>query len=360
MGRDNGQKQNELLFSLLSGYDFYRITQSNETGWLGTHVQSGNIVRIKAIGKRETPIGAEELLRHRRYIWHTMPQDHYEWPIDLAEYQDQQQMYVQCYIFPLKPYPGFTPIRELLYQEKTSRRLDWRNAEIKEICRNLLKVFSGLHKSGYFYNDFCIDRIFYEPKTRDVFLRFSSGIRLYEQKEEKPEYMEWKPFLNQEASLKAGEQEIVPVKDISIEFAPPYIYDGTEYSGNIDDFSICSMLFRMMIGRMPYEGKGLNSFGEVFDPIRDVDRAAHEYYFEHYHQYPKFIFDPEDNSNSLGPMSENDLPKERWEKLPDKIKEMFQESLADYVQGKGRLYPPEEWLDVLNQLCWNEQKKGWV
>ena len=78
MGRDNGQKQNELLFSLLNGYNFYRITQSNETGWLGTHVQSGNIVRIKAIGKRETPIGAEELLRHRRYIWHTMPQDHYE------------------------------------------------------------------------------------------------------------------------------------------------------------------------------------------------------------------------------------------------------------------------------------------
>ena len=146
----------------------------------------------------------------------------------------------------------------------------------------------------------------------------------------------------------------VSVKDISMEFAPPYIYGGSEYSGNIDYFSICSILFRLMIGRLPYEGKGLNSFGEVFDPIRDVDVAAHEYYFEHYHQYPKFIFDSEDNSNSLGPMSENDLPKERWAELPDKIKEMFQESLSGYVQGKGHLYSPGEWLVALNQSCWDE------
>lgn len=349
-----GQRQCEIEYSLLSGYDFYRVSHGDENAYPGVHVRSDNTVRIKVIGRRKKPMDADEVLRHRRYIWHTMPQEHYEWPIDLIEYQDQQQMYVQCYVFPLKPYPGFTPIRELLYQEKTSRKLDWRNEEIKEICRNLLKVFSDLHENGYFYNDFCIDRIFFDPKTKEIFLRFSPGIRLYEQKAKKPEYMSWDSCGSQKFHLKTGEQEMVSVKDISMEFAPPYIYGGSEYSGNIDYFSICSILFRLMIGRLPYEGKGLNSFGEVFDPIRDVDVAAHEYYFEHYHQYPKFIFDSEDNSNSLGPMSENDLPKERWAELPDKIKEMFQESLSGYVQGKGHLYSPGEWLVALNQSCWDE------
>ena len=59
-------------------------------------------------------------------------------------------------------------------------------------------------------------------------------------------------------------------------------------------------------------------------------------------------------------MSENDLPRDRWENLPDRIKEMFQESLSHYVQGQGKLYSPKEWLKELNHLCWNEQKKGQV
>lgn len=356
--RNAGQKDYKIEYSLLSGYDFYKVSHGEENAYLGVHVRSENIVRIKIIGRRKNPLKHSEILYYRRYIWNTMPQERYEWPIDLIEYRDESQMYVQCYVFPLRPYPKYTPIRELLFQEKTSRRLDWRNEEIKKICRNLLNAFDGLHQNGYFYNDFCIDRIFFEPETKEIFLRFTSGIRFYKQGKEQSKFISYGEDVNKNSHMQIGEQEPVTVKDISIEFAPPYIYSKQEYCENIDYYSISSMIFLLMIGRLPYEGKGLNNFGEVFDPIRDVDPEAHEYYFEHYHQFPKFIFDIEDNSNSLGPMSENDLPKERWAKLPDKIKQMFQETLSYYVQGKGRLYSPKEWLTELNCLCWNEHEEG--
>lgn len=351
-------KEYEIEYSLLSGYNFYKVSHDKEQTYLGIHVQSGSAVRITIIGKTLSPLARHEILWHQKYIWKSMPQEHYEWPIDLIEYQDKNHKFIQCYVFPLKAYPKYIPIRELLYQEKISKRLDWRNEEIKDICRGLLSVFDQLHNNGYYYNDFCIDRIYFEPETKEIFLRYTHAIRAFEQKPREPEYIDY--ITDSDPFRAIGEQEKVNVNEISIEFAPPYIYEGTEYCGNIDDYSIASMLFRLMIGRLPYEGKGLSGFGEVFDPVRDVDVKAHEWYFEHYHQYPKFIFDSDDNSNSLGLMSENDFPRDRWEKLPDRIKEMFQESLSHYVQGQGKLYSPKEWLKELNHLCWNEQKKGQV
>lgn len=331
------EKDTRIEFSLLSGYNFYKLPKKCEMNhsFLGTHIQSKVLVRVTPIGKRNEPITKDCIVWHQNFIFKPMSQEHFEWPIDLIEYINEESKYIQCYVFPLKAYPAFVPIKTLLYQEKNSKVLDWRNKEIQDICKNILAVFSLLHKDGYCYNNFDINRIFYEQSSKCVFLRHTLCIREKESTE----------LLDE-----------IDTDDISKEFAPPYIYKSEKYFGNIDEYSICCLLFRLMIGRLPYEGKGLTSFGEVFDPIRDVDVDAHQYYFQHYHQYPLFIFDANDASNSLGPMSENDLPRERWHELPDKIKDMFQNSLGnmeDVLENNVKLYSPEEWKNELERWCWS-------
>lgn len=321
------EKNSEMEFSLLSGYNFYKTSHTEEEKtYLGIHVQTNTPVRIMQIGITSTPINRKSVQWHQRFIQKVMSQECFEWPIDMIEYQNSEQKYVQCYVFPLKAYPEFISIKNLLYQEKTSKKLDWRNDEIRDIIRNLLKVFSNLHENGFSYNDFDMNRIFFEPKSRKIFLRYNTNILMV---------------------LGGDEKSYIDVQEIAMEFAPSYIYESEKFVGNMDNYSISSLLFRLMIGRMPYEGKGLTSFGEVFDPIRDTDKHVHEYYFEHYHQYPVFIFAQDDDSNSLGPMSENNLPKERWNALPPPIREMFQNSLG-YMQKEQR----EKWYYILHKNGW--------
>lgn len=336
---DNGKGKQavSLEFSLLSGYNLYRTSHGDDAEtYMGVHSITDTPVRIMQIGMTDAPIAQADINWHRKVIEKTMPQEFFEWPIDLLEYQNSEQKYVQCYVFPLRAYPEFVSIKNLLYQDKNSERLDWRNEEIRDIIRNILTVFSDLYANGFSYNDFNMDRIFFDSKTKRIFLRHNHSIRLREEKKM---------------------DKSIDVEQIAIEFAPSYIYEDEEFVGEIDEYSISSLLFRLMIGRLPYEGRGLTAFGDVFDPIRDTDREQymHEDYFKHYHEFPVFIFDLLDEDNSLGPMSENDLPKERWNELPSKIKEMFQNSLG-HMQKEHReklvLYSPGKWLEALDRWCW--------
>ena len=330
---DNGETR--LQFSLISGYNFYKIPAniSGRTTYTGIHIPSGTAVRITNITESDHPVEKEAIRRHQKFMLKPMPQEYFEWPIDLVEICNEAGKYIQSYVFPQKAYPAFTPIKQLLYQEKTSTVLDWRNGMVRDICISILKTFSMLHANGYSYNDFNINRIFYDQKTKNIFLRYTLEMRMDEDME----------------------RPIIP-KKIAMEFAPPYIYKKEEFTGNIDDFSISSLLFRLMIGRLPYEGKGLASFGDVFDPIRDTDSEAHKYYFQHYHEFPHFIFDPDDDSNTLGPMSENDLPKKRWELLTERIKIMFQNTFIDAGTENMKLFSCDEWLKELGRHCWKYTK----
>lgn len=336
------EKDVQIEFSMLSGYNFYKLPkgQIGNKAYLGIHVKSELPVRIVPIAREAGPISGDVVRWHQRFVQKPMTQKYFEWPVDLIEVKNGRWEYILCYVFPLKAYPNMLPIKDLLYQDKNSTVLDWRNKRIRDICRSILKVFSLLHGNGYAYNDFDINRIFYGKSTNQIFLRHTLNIR------------------ETEAD---GPFDSIDTEKIAPEFAPPYIYKKKVFFGEIDNYAICSLLFRLMIGRLPYEGKGLTNFGDVFDPIRDTHGDTHDYYFKHYHQFPHFIFDPDDDCNSLGPMSENDLPKERWKSLPESIRTMFCKSLANFSGTEEKhliLYTPEVWLKELNQACWNDVRRN--
>lgn len=341
-----------LSFSVLEGNNYYKIPRDalerNDQEILsGIHVQSNIPVKIRNIKRNQKTVSdnSERLKWYRKIIWDIMPEEKYEWPIDVIEYGDPNNC-TRAFVFPTKPYPKYIPLKELLYQEKTSAKLDWRNKEIQTIIMNLLDIFSELHKNKFYYNDFDMNKIFYHPESQQIFLRYTTNLRIWQGRIAKPGVVKVK-------EVEFGNPDLVKVEDLAVEFLPPYLNGKKFYTGNIDEYCITSLLFYLMIGRMPYEGKALTAFGEIFDPNRDIDESLHRDYFEHYHNYPVFIFDIENDSNSLGPMWKNDLPRERWSNLSDEVKEMFQKSLGNLAperRSECRFYSLDDWMEALNKL----------
>lgn len=258
----------------------------------------------------DTPISACKAAWFDAIIEEPAPSAFFEWPQDLIEVA-RGNGYVGYLVYRNRAYRNMRPIRELLYQPSMSKVLDWRDPFILTVSRNFLTAMAALHNSGYIYNDFNMDHILYDPHTGAVFLKFTHSLR------------------------KSGSKtpyDVVDSAAIAPEFAPPYVYNTDVYRGflskNTDCYQMVALLFRMWIGRLPYEGRDLMSYGTVFDPEFDTDENAHKYYFQQYHKYPHFIFDEKDTTNALSSTADHDLPKERWHALPEDVKQMFQKVLC--------------------------------
>ncbi len=337
------QNSRHVEFSAISGYNFYRLPQREqpEGSVPALHGPSKTAVTLARVAEGSAADIARQLEAHLPFLYRPVSSPSFEWPLDLVESQRPDGRRVLYGVFPRRGFPGYAPIRQILYQRKDSPALDWRNPETTRLCRSLLTELAALDRAGYIYRDFNIDRILCEKQTGRVIFRYTPQIR-------------------QKGNL-GGERDVDP-RQIAVEFAPPYLF-GREFQGSLppqgDYYSTAAILFRLMIGRLPYEGRGLSSFGDVFEPTRDVDALQHQNYFQHYHQYPVFIFDETDDSNRLGPMEENDLPRERWEKLPQRLKAMFRQSLcresAERLSTK-RLYSPSQWLEACENCCWNKKE----
>lgn len=338
-------KCTNIEFSTISGYNYYLLPEDQSPGQVITalHVPSDTQVYLVPIQVQDAFISPQQVQWHRQFILKPMPTDSYEWPIDLIQSKTSMGRYVLFYVFPLRTFSNHVPIRKILYQKKDSKVLDWREPGICTLCRNLLETFAALEESGYRYNDFSMDRILYHESTGHILLRHTMQIRTH--------------------SNASSLDRILPEK-IAPEFAPALLYKSS-YSGYLpehsDRFSLASLLFRLMIGRLPYEGRGLSNYGDILNPIRDVDETSHNNYFQHYHKFPFFIFSREDDSNRLAPMQENDRPKERWETLPTPVQDMFCATFAPQVaEGKASdgLYSARQWLDACNTYCWNTEEFG--
>ena len=327
-------------YSAISGFNYYYLSPdagTAEGSLIALHGQSDVSVYLKPVGSGNQSSKRQQINLYRHLILNPMPQKHFEWPVDLircrqnGEESGKEQMY---FVFPQRAFLHYHPIKKLLYQKRDSEVLDWRNPKIETIIRNFLTALDSLHQSGYRYNDFSIDRILYNEETGEVLLRHTAAISTH--------------------SIAYGENGQA---DIAIEFAPPFDCGETDY------FSAAAILFRLMIGRLPYEGKGLSNYGTVFDPIKDRENDAlmHANYFEQYHNYPSFIFDPDDDSNHLAPMEENNRPRERWDALPYDIQQMYFNSLGSADENKRSrisLYTPKQWLMELERCCWNNGEGG--
>ena len=336
----------EYLYSKLSGFSIYAVPagELDAAGTAGTltltdiRSRGERKYRAFAAGTRKEESSAARAVWLAGIIQNPVPGLSFDWPLDYIE-AERPEGVVGWLVYRGTEHRRLKPIRELLYQPGMSRVLDWRNPFIITVSRNLLTAVAALHANGFIYNDFSIHDILYHPDTGEVLLKFHRSIR------------------------KSGSRtpyDTVDCTDISPEFAPPYVYDSGAYDGFLsratDGFQMTALLFRLMVGRLPYEGRDLMSYGTVFDPEFDTDENAHKYYFQHYHQYPHFVFDENDETNALSATSDNDLPRERWGALPEDVQRAFQRSLCQAAaEHPSAEYAPAEWLEIVARL----EKLGW-
>ena len=331
------------IYSKLSGFNIYNVSMQDTDGIVMSDHLIITDVRAKGekdylasvIYKSDEPISDAKAAWFADIIQNPVSNVFFEWPIDLVEIE-QSDEFAGCLVYRNNDYHYLKPIKDLLYQPSMSRVLDWRNPFIITVCRYFLTAMSTLHSNGYIYNDFNINNILYNSDTGEVFLKFTHTLR---------------------KSGSKTQYDTVDCLDISPEFAPPFVYKTDVYNGfmskKTDYYQIAALLFRLMIGRLPYEGRDLMSYGTVFDPEFDTDENAHRYYFQHYHQYPHFIFDETDKTNSLSSTSDNDMPRERWNALPENIQRMFSEVLCQYAAEHAfskSLPTPVAWLKAVSSL----------
>ncbi len=329
-------------FSAISGYNYYHLPETQQPSELvhALHAQADAMVYLTPAATSEHFFPPEKVRWYAQFVLKPMTAKYFEWPVDLVQCKTVSGLYMLYYAFPQRAFLDYRPIRTLLYQKKDSKVLDWRNPEICNICRSFLTAMDLLEQSGYTYNDFDMDRIVYQQTTGQVLFRHTLQLRRK----------------NGTATM-----DKVDPGAVATEFAPPYLYkEGFNgYLPKADLYSIAALLFRLMIGRLPYEGRGLSNYGDVLDPVRDRDLTNHNNYFQHYHTYPHFIFSEKDESNRLAPMQENDLPRERWEMLPETLKQMFRTALdsrtAENQKAEG-LYTAAQWLEACNKYCWDTEE----
>lgn len=331
------RKGERIVFSSLSGYNYYSIPLSVEENTVipvALHRESDILYKMWPGEILDSQMTGEQMKRIRSVVLEPVSTIQFEWPVDVVEIVCNSGRKQLFYVFPSRAMLGLEPLKKLLYVEKQNDTLDWRQTHIQQVSRSFLQAMDALHKAGYSYNDFNVQRMMYNPKNGQVYLCYTTGIR--------KRYCEIETFCTQKGSF-------------SIEFEPP--------SSNMDRdlYAVAAILFRMMIGRLPYQGWSLEKFAHVFDHnYYDLDKQdAYQNYFQEYHKCKCFVFDPDDDSNPLSPASDDDLPRERWEKLPEQIRSMFIQSLActgGRQRRKMRLYTPREWIGALEQCCWKKDE----
>lgn len=353
MSKDE-KKYTRLVHSKISGYNMYYFPETL-SGTMDTalHIPSDELVNVVPLTRFES-VTEDVVEWFRDMFMKPMLHEFFEWPVDLVvmEFQPKaaskkavvQKSYVPFLIFDKRAYPKMVPLKKFLYQSNDNEILDWRRPETFEFCCTILRALDTLDRHGYAYHDFDIERIFYDETTGKILFRYSHQIRKKDG---------------------TDELDLVNPNELAWKFTPSYIYDENKFDGilkpDADYYQIAALLFRLMIGKLPYQGKEMISFGEVFNPDVDIDE---ETYFSNYHAYPHFIFDPNDATNCLGPSWENDLPKERWEKLPEKMRKMFYHALCQKTAEGYNMEPlptPGEWLAELTKLnVTNEMRENHV
>ena len=322
MNRVKDVKSN-LLFSCLTGYNIYAPSKNGISDRV--HMFTSEEVDIREI-TGITPYGVQEKWRY--FVEYPISIKHFLWPVDIVEISKDKM----GLIFRKRAFPKLKPIKQLLYSPEL---LNWKSTNIQAIIKSLLTAFDELHTGGYSYHAFDIDKIFFNESNGEVLIDFSLAMS--------------RNYFNRQ------HVDTLSSTYIQVEFLPPWskFNENDQFALDDDYYSLAAMLFRLMIGRMPYQGRLMDGAGDIMDRQRDVDQGMHLKMFEHYHNNPVFIFDDNDDSNSIGLYSHEEKIIDKWEELPEEIKVMFKTVFSKenikMNYGSKKLYSPREWISALEK-----------
>lgn len=318
----------DIMFSCLSGYNMYQVSESiQDPGFdiCATHCQNGTEVKIR---RSESSLNEENLPKWKYFVEHPVDVSTMLWPVDVVTFEDNSEIGL---VFRRRSLSKMEPIKTILYNDFL---LDWHNEKTQKLIINFLKQCVNMHNNGYLYHCFDLNRIFYNPVDMSVLFDFSLSLSQID--------------------------DVVTVEkaDVGIEFLPPWcdIEADNEMSLIDENYTISAIIFRLMIGRMPYQGRLMDGNGNMMNHLTDTDKDTHIMMFEAYRKNSIFIFDTNDTSNSIGLFTAEEKYIERWNSLPENIKRMFSDALIVKNGKTTKTYSSIDWLNALEKLVFDKSK----
>jgi eukaryotic-like serine/threonine-protein kinase len=217
------------------------------------------------------------------------------WPLDLVEHDGRFG-----YVMPLAP-SDYKPLHSVLSNEVS---LSFRMALTAAL--HIVEGFREIHASGMYYCDISSGNVLIQPSTGNVLICDNDNVGT----SQRPPTIQGTPgFMSPEV----GRRDVPP-------------------SAESDKFSLGVLLFLLLVGEHPLEGR------------RDADCAikTQQDLDEMYCINPLFIFDPVDDSNRpVAGWQDNALI--RWPMFPDHLRAVFTQLFTSGLSEPGRRPTFVEW-----------------
>lgn len=244
------------------------------------------------------------------------------WPVDLVEVTDSNGSTELRFVFPCRYESKRLALSEL---SKREIFLGIENNHIKPIILNIINAFDSLYKNEYLYHIWDDNIIFVNEKDYSILLPFSDKISF---------------GLDSKRSLLLSEYHT--------EFIDPYVFKFEKaYDFYSEMYILSSLIFRLLIGRFPFEGS-------LMDGITKDTDFEFQQWVQKYTSQPIFIFDKNDKRNALGTFSNEEVFINRWQMLTEEIRSMFlstfEESNLMRKNNKIVSYLPNEWKNAIDKL----------
>ena len=244
------------------------------------------------------------------------------WPVDLVEVTDANNRTEMCFVFPCRYESKRVALSEL---SKNENFLGVEKNYIKTLLQNIINAFNSLYKNEYLYHLWDDNIIYVNENDYSVLLPFSDKL-----------------------SFGLDSKRKLSLSEYHTEFIDPYAFRyKTAYDFHSEMYILASLIFRLLIGRFPYEGS-------LMDGITKDTDSEFQQWVQKYTSQPVFIFDKYDKRNALGTFSNEEIYINRWAMLTDEIRTMFltffEESNIMRKNDKIVTYLPNQWKRVIDKL----------
>ncbi|MFN8486378.1 MAG: hypothetical protein U0350_02225 [Caldilineaceae bacterium] len=235
----------------------------------------------------------------------TAPNDRFLWPLELAFQPSDTTTF--GYLMPLRE-PRFKGMADLMTRqiEPSFRALITAGIELAESYRKL-------HAAGLCYRDISFGNVFFDPANGEVRICDNDNVDI-----------------NHAAGAIGGTMRFM---------APEIVRGEATPDTQTDLFSLAVLLFYLLFNHHPLEGKRESA-------IRCFDLPAMT---QLYGKAPRFIFDPNDDSNRPVP-GEHDNALAFWAIYPAFLRNLFTRAFTAGSHDPQRRVREGEWRSVLIRL----------
>ena len=285
-----GNKREQLLFSVCSGYNYYTVTE-RRINILGSerqvirHYKTGEEYFIAEVAKNDFYLD-----RYISIIRRCVSSSHIEWPIDIVKFNEEYYLVFSFVNIPRKLFP----LKKLLTDDVIGDNIKYGKQHF-ELVSDFLDAMIELDEGGYAFYGLSDDDCIYYFDNR-IFLSFKKTITSKDH-----------PFP-------------LSFHSVDPQYADPYFF--TEKANHSMDYlsmyhTVSVILFRLLIGKLPYDGSIMASV---------PDRGEYEWINYYHGNSIYFIFGDESDSdgrNKIGVFASDEMYIERWNKLSPEIQDFF-------------------------------------